>query len=66
MKQTAELQRYPHGSATDRTSSDESVCDNLVELYPRQRGRESLGENFCEEIDRWARRALAANGFGDY
>jgi len=27
---------------------------------------ESLFENFVEEIDVWARRALAANGFGDY
>lgn len=28
--------------------------------------RESLFENFADEIDIWARRALAANGFGDY
>lgn len=28
--------------------------------------RESLFENFVDEIDVWARRALAANGFGDY
>jgi len=27
---------------------------------------ESLFENFVDEIDTWARRALAANGFGDY
>ena len=27
---------------------------------------ESLFENFVDEIDVWARRALAANGFGDY
>ena len=27
---------------------------------------ESLFENFVEEIDVWARRALAANGFGDF
>ena len=27
---------------------------------------ESLFENFADEIDAWARRALAANGFGDY
>ena len=26
---------------------------------------ESLFENFVDEIDVWARRALAANGFGD-
>ena len=28
--------------------------------------RDSLSEIFNEEIDIWARRALAANGFGDY
>jgi len=28
--------------------------------------RESLFESFVDEIDVWARRALAANGFGDY
>lgn len=27
---------------------------------------ETLSENFNSEIDLWARRALAANGFGDY
>ena len=27
---------------------------------------ESLFENFVDEVDAWARRALAANGFGDY
>jgi hypothetical protein len=29
-------------------------------------GGESLFETFVDEIDVWARRALAANGFGDY
>ena len=27
---------------------------------------ESLFESFAEEIDAWARQALASNGFGDY
>ena len=27
---------------------------------------ESLFENFVDDIDTWARRALAANGFGDF
>ena len=27
---------------------------------------DSLFENFVDEIDAWARQALAANGFGDY
>ena len=28
--------------------------------------RDSLFETFVDEIDAWARQALAANGFGDY
>ncbi|MFZ9037314.1 MAG: hypothetical protein ACO3DT_04530 [Gammaproteobacteria bacterium] len=27
---------------------------------------DSLFENFVDEIDAWARQALAVNGFGDY
>jgi len=27
---------------------------------------ESMFETFVDEIDAWARQALAANGFGDY
>jgi hypothetical protein len=28
--------------------------------------RESLSENFFEELDAWARHSLGLNGFGDY
>ncbi|MGD2173677.1 MAG: hypothetical protein PVI79_11375 [Gammaproteobacteria bacterium] len=28
--------------------------------------RESLSENFVNEIEAWARHAMARNGFGDY
>jgi len=28
--------------------------------------RDSLSENFNNEIEAWARHALAANGFGDF
>ena len=28
--------------------------------------RDSLSENFINELDAWARQALASNGFGDY
>ena len=38
----------------------------IVQLQPGQPQRESLFENFVDEIDAWARRALASNGFGDY
>jgi hypothetical protein len=40
-------------------------CD-IIPLRPEQYVRESLSENFINEIDAWARHALAANGFGDY
>jgi len=30
------------------------------------RHRDSLSENFNEEIEAWARHSLASNGFGDY
>ena len=38
----------------------------IVPLRPEQYVRESLAENFINELDAWARHALAANGFGDY
>ena len=38
-------------------------CD-VYEVDFRQ--RESLSENFNEEIEAWARHALATNGFGDF
>ena len=38
----------------------------IVPLRPEQYVRESLSENFINELDAWARHALAANGFGDY
>jgi len=41
------------------------VCE-IVQLRPEQYVRESLSENFNNELDAWARHALAANGFGDY
>jgi len=28
--------------------------------------RDSLSENFLDELDAWARHAMARNGFGDY
>ena len=42
-------------------------CD-IVEFNPdfREEGRDSLSEIFNDELDNWARRALGANGFGDY
>jgi len=38
----------------------------IIELRPGNTGHDSLFVNFVDEIDAWARHALAANGFGDY
>ncbi len=38
----------------------------IIELRPGNTGHDSLFVNFVDEIDAWARQALAANGFGDY
>ena len=40
-------------------------CD-IVEFRLNNQDRDSLYENFVNEIDAWARQALASNGFGDY
>jgi hypothetical protein len=45
--------------------SVETDCD-IVEFPPANIKRDSLSEIFLDEIDAWARQALAANGFGDY
>ena len=43
----------------------ETDGDN-VEFIPGSINRDSLSEIFFNEIDAWARQALAANGFGDF
>lgn len=66
MKQATRINHYPEtGTTTVMTQEQASACD-VVELNPERNHRESLSEAFCEEIDQWARRALAANGFGGY
>lgn len=46
---------------------DEQADDHdLVEFDDDFRNRDSLSENFINEIEAWARQALAANGFGDF
>lgn len=39
---------------------------NIVRLRWRNHDRDSLSENLTNELEAWARHALAANGFGDY
>ena len=50
----------PPDPAADPGSADWSVAPDVTPEH------ESLFESFVDEIDVWARRALAANGFGDY
>ena len=50
----------PSASAADSGVADASTAPVATPA------RESLFETFVDEIDIWARRALAANGFGDY
>jgi len=40
--------------------------DQLVEFARASNDDDFLEEAFDEEVDAWARHALAANGFGDY
>jgi hypothetical protein len=38
----------------------------IVQTRTQSRDRDSLSENFNNEIEAWARQAIASNGFGDY
>ena len=51
--------------ATENLTINGPGCE-IVPLKPEHYARESLSENFNNELAAWARRALAANGFGDY
>ncbi len=46
-------------------SNHDEVCE-VIKLIPEHIEVEPLFTNFVDEIDAWARQALAANGFGDY
>jgi len=46
------------------TNFENQQAGDIVEFDFRH--RDSLSEIFNEEIDAWARHALASNGFGDY
>ena len=48
-----------------QAEQDNSECD-ILEFRMDHRDRDSLYENFINEIDAWARRTLTTNGFGDY
>jgi hypothetical protein len=44
---------------------DWAECE-VVAISSDYKRRDSLSEAFNEEIEAWARHALASNGFGDY
>jgi hypothetical protein len=45
------------------TAQQKLVC---IQSQTQDRDRDSLSENFNDEIEAWARHAIASNGFGDY
>ena len=49
----------------DQRSPKRTRCE-VVEFTFATPERDSLSENFINELDAWARQALASNGFGDY
>ena len=52
-------------AARDEIYSMETGCE-IVEFTPGDINRDALLEMSFDEIDAWARHALAANWFGDY
>ena len=52
-------------AARDEMYSIDTGCE-IVEFTPGSINRDAQSEMSFDEIDAWARRALAANGFGDY
>ncbi len=59
MENTARIELL---AAADLNHED---CE-VIEFRPERGELDSLNINFVDEIDAWARQALAANGFGDY
>ena len=46
---------------------DDQVYDrDIIDFDTDFRSRDSLSENFVNEIEAWARHALASNGFSDF
>jgi hypothetical protein len=51
--------------AKDEMYRIETDCE-IIEFTPGINNLDARPELPCDEIDTWARQALAANGFGDY
>jgi hypothetical protein len=60
MENTARIE-----SLAPDASNNSDECE-VIELRPNYGEHDSLFGNFVDEIDAWARQALAANGLGDY
>ena len=59
------VMQVPQDLARNHQVETHRECD-VVPFTHEARERDSLFENFVDEIDAWARHALASNGFGDY
>jgi hypothetical protein len=49
----------------EQRNPEKTKCE-VVEFTFATPEPDSLSENFINELDAWARQALASNGFGDY
>ena len=68
MENTAkdELMMQTWDDFSELFEEQEATEADIVEFSLEGRDRDSLYENFTNELDAWARQALASNGFGDY
>ena len=66
MKPAARMHQYQETITTEAQSPGLPIAQGFAVPETPAKDRESLSESFNDEIDQWARRALAANGFGDY
>ncbi len=60
------IQRRKIIDKTIESQEKESKISVVTKQEGKCHDRDSLSEGFYDEIDVWARRALASNGFGDY
>lgn len=51
---------------TNEVFESDTTRDQLVELAEAANDEPTPRETFNDDVDCWARRAMAANGFGDY
>jgi len=58
--------REKHMMETVEEFLNEQPDCEVIEFSRDSYQRDSLSENFVNEIEAWARHALASNGFGDY